>query len=162
MRSMLLICACCLLFVGKAFAQAPIATLPSLRGIVTIVATYGQFYTNLGAKERLCPGAELIVVRNGVVIGEARVLHVNTLDSIAELLPAYRAVIPRAGDVLIVRSNPTTPQVGRLRPPRFTGEVPRTCRPPQLPAIEPDMSFSDIEPFYTLAVIAGIILVIID
>jgi len=168
MRLMLLMCACCLLLTGIACAQAPPSVVPSIvimppqQGIVTIVATYGQFYTNLSAKERLCPGAELLVIRQGVPIGRAQVLKVNMLSSIAQLLPEYRAVVPQAGDAVVVRYNPTTPEVGRLHPPRSIGMVSGNCRPPALPAIEPDMSFHDIGPFYTLAALAIIVLSLLD
>ncbi len=140
----------------------PMLSVLPQQGIVTIVASYGQFYTNLGAKERLCPGAALLVLRDGAVIARARVLKVNMLDSIAELLPAFGAVVPQAGDKLLVEFNPKTPTVKLRHPPMMVGEVGTTCTPPALPAIEPDMSFHDLEPFYALAILAGVVIAVVD
>lgn len=147
---------------GAAFAQAPVVAPQPLRGMVTVVAPYGQFYTNLGARERLCAGAEILLVRGGAVIARAQILKVNQLDSIAQLAPEYPAVIPQTGDVVVVQVNPLQPTVGRRTPPDYWGAVPRDCKPPELPAIEPDMDFRDLELTYTLAAIAILIDVLTD
>lgn len=136
---------------GAAWVQA--ALEPPVRGIVTITASYGQFYTNLGAKERLCPGAELLILRPGGLLARARVLKVNMLDSIAQLAPEFSAVIPQAGDAVAVQFNPDTPTVRGLHPPLMPGTVGANCRPPALPAIEPDMDFVDDESDLTLALL---------
>ena len=134
---------------------------PPQQGVVTVVATYGQFYTNVGARENLCAGAEMLLVRGGNVIARARVIKVNILDSIAELLPEYRVLVPEAGDVVIVQSNPTQP-VGARRSrnePLQNLATPTTCRP-YLPAIEPDMDTREYQTLWGVAILSGIILAI--
>ncbi|MHB0936723.1 MAG: hypothetical protein ACYC6A_10070 [Armatimonadota bacterium] len=163
MQRFILVCALLAACLGAAFAQGPVVVAPQpLRGIVTVTAPYGQFYTNLGARERLCAGAEILLVRGGVAIARARILKVNQLDSIAQLAPEFPAVIPQTGDVAVVQVNPQRPTVGRLTPPDYWGTVPRNCRPPELPAIEPDMDFRDLELTYTLAAIAILVDVVTD
>lgn len=83
----------------------PMSATPPICGTVTIIATCGQFYTNLGKREQLCNGADMLVVRYGIVIGRARVLKVNEMDSIAVLLPEYTSVMPISGDSVVVQYN---------------------------------------------------------
>lgn len=162
MQRCMLICVMLTACLGAAFAQVVAVAPQPLRGLVTITAPYGQFYTNIGARERLCSGAEILLVRGGVAIARAQILKVNGLDSIAQLAPEFPAVIPQTGDVVVVQVNPMRPTVGHRTPPDYWGTAPRNCRPPELPAMEPDMSFRDIEPFYTLVVIAGIVDIFVD
>ena len=162
MHRVILVCALLAACLGAAVAQVTAVAPQPLRGIVTVTAPYGQFYTNIGARERLCAGAEILLVRGGVVIARARILKVNQLDSIAQLAPEFPAVIPQTGDVVVVQVNPQRPTVRRLTPPDYWGTVPRNCRPPELPAIEPDMDFRDLELTYTLAAIAILVDVVTD
>jgi hypothetical protein len=124
---------------------APMVSAPPLRGTVTVVTADGQFYTNFGVTERLRPGAELLLCRGGEVLARGGVLKVNLLDSIAELLPGFAAVIPMAGDTVWVQYNP---------PP---GEK-QHGRPPKLPDIEPDMGFGSIDGIYAVAALIGAVL----
>ena len=127
---------CLLLTAGAVWAQ--VAPAPVMNGHVTIVATYGQFYTDLGAKERLCPGAEIVLARAGVIIARATVLKVDVLDSIAQLAPEFPSVVPQPGDAVLVFSNTRRVDVGNLHPPLDPTAVGVNCRPPALPGMEPD------------------------
>ncbi len=126
-----------------AVAQAPAAY--ARQGIVTIVQPSWQFYTNLGAREQLAPGAVLQVVRGGVIIGAARVIKVSLLDSIAELTPDSPRVLLQSGDIVLVQSNPV------VIPP-----------PGRLPWAEPDMRMSSEERDALLLVLIGVALAVID
>ena len=119
--------------VPSAAAIAPMVIVRPLRGIVTLVEPYGQFYTNVGAKESLCNGAEILVVRGGAVVAHAQVIKVNVLDSIAELLPEYRMLLPESGDVVVVQCNPTQPSKTRNAgkyPPAKSDDTDQLPSPP--------------------------------
>jgi len=89
---------------------APMETEAPLRGVVTIVESNGKFYTNLGAKEQLGQGAELMVLRGQTLLSTAVVIRVNTLDSIASLPAEERAVHLLPGDTVVVKLNPNVTQ----------------------------------------------------
>lgn len=138
MKRIIFICCALLLTCVSLNAQS---TLPrqSLRGVVTIVEPNGQFYTNIGSKDQLFSQARVRVTRRGIVIGEASVIRVNRLDSIANLDMLYRGVLLQAGDIVQVVSNP----------------IPEMA-PAGLPEIEPVIDFRDQEALLTLLVLIGI------
>jgi hypothetical protein len=126
-----------------ALAQAPASY--ALRGTVTIVQPHWQFYTNLGAREQIEPGAMLRIVRDGVVIGTARVFKVSPLDSLAELTPQSPRVLLQAGDNVLVQSNPVViSPSGRL------------------PWIEPNLDMSQFERDALAVVLIAIAIAVID
>lgn len=147
-----------LLMAGAVWAQQA----PVLSGHVTIVATYGQFYTDLGAKERLCPGAEIVLARAGVAIARATVLKVDMLDSIAQLASEFPHVVPQPGDAVLVFANAPRRQVGDLHPPLDPTAIGANCRPPELPGMEPDLDTRRIESGVTFAALVALILSIFD
>ena len=142
MYRLLLFSLCCLL-PALIFAQAPTTT--PLSGRVTIVQPHWQFYTNLGAHEQVHVGAMLQLQRDGVVIGTARVLKVNYLDSIAELATDTQRILPQAGDVVILQTNP-----------------PDTARPGQIPWIEPNLSMTAQERDAVLVALIALVIALSD
>ncbi|MHB9134245.1 MAG: hypothetical protein ACYDBB_24510 [Armatimonadota bacterium] len=138
-----LLLAICLLIAIPAFAANGAVTAPTptpamnlqppLRGLVTISAARGQFYTNLGSRDQLYKGAEVLVLRGGYVLGRAKILKVDDLDSIAQLLPESNKSRIQTGDVVVVQFNP----------------VPQTVSS-RLPYWEPDLSHRESETVITL------------
>ncbi|HEY3377400.1 MAG TPA: hypothetical protein VGL77_07880 [Armatimonadota bacterium] len=103
----------------NAAPAAPPALSPMfypIQGVATIIEPGGQFYTNLGDKAQLYRGAMLRVVRDGQEIARAKVLKVDRLDSIAQLLPPYQGLLLEAGDTVQVVQNPV-PATPRHRLP---------------------------------------------
>ena len=118
------------------YVVAPIAEQPALKGIATIIAGCGQFYLNIGAKEGVRLGADLTLMRGGCIIGRARVIKVDVLDSIAQLCPDNSELRVIPGDVALVQNTDPTLWCGNdCRYRRLPGaEATLTSR---LPWIEP-------------------------
>lgn len=68
---------------------------------VTIVAEDGLFYLNCGTIDELQPSTGVYLLRDGQRIAEGRVLRVNVVDTIAQLLPSCREIIPLTGDTVV-------------------------------------------------------------
>jgi len=59
--------------------MAKMEVTPPMRGTVTIVEANGRFALNLGGDDALYNHAELLVIRNGTILGNAKVYHVGPL-----------------------------------------------------------------------------------
>jgi len=130
----------------------------SLRGAVSIVAPCGQFYTTLGTTENLSAGAILQVFHCGCSMALAKVVKVDDLDSIAELLPPYSQVVVESGDTVLVQSNPAH-RAGHCKrdfsPSCLQALICPGCGP-RLPAIEPNMHQDGEEAFLGLTFLAAV------
>jgi hypothetical protein len=115
---------------------APMIVDPPLQGVVTIVEPRGMFYINIGQREQLNNGAQLLILRDADVIGEARVVKADLLDSLAVVKANGRTLSLLAGDQVMVKNNP------------YVAPNPR-C----LPWVQPDMSQTEGELMLTLLTI---------
>jgi hypothetical protein len=108
------LCACLFGVLGWAMAAETATTAttttmapmsqPPLRGVVTLLGTDGAFAINLGSEDGLQNKAELLVSRDGNVIGKAKVVSTGILDAQAQMLDAK--VTPQTGDTVLVQFNP--------------------------------------------------------
>lgn len=156
---MLRILSMCIIAICLCLPALAVDTVPTAqqRGVVTVVATHGQFYINLGATERIAAGAELLVLRGGCAVGTARVLKVSPLDSVAELLPACGLAVPYPGDTVLVQSSPTgneCRQTSLYRCSQLEALLIPNCTRHRLPDMEPDLDQRGAETFFGLAFLA--------
>lgn len=98
-------CAACVPNEGGA-SIAPMVMTQPLKGVVTIVEANGRFYVNLGAVNGMRPGAELLLSRNGSVLGKADVLRVDHLDALVALDRLNSDICVATGDTVVVQYNP--------------------------------------------------------
>ncbi len=117
---MLVLCACLLGVMGWALAagtaeatagkdqpaaMAPM-TNPPLRGVVTVPGENGAFSLNLGADDGLHNKAELLIIRDGNVLGKAKVYEIGDLDAQAKMIGDDAKIAPQIGDAVLVQYNP--------------------------------------------------------
>ena len=118
---------------------SPVMLQPPLQGIVTLIEPHGQFYINIGSSDQLYSGALLQITRDGVVIGQAKVIKVGRLDAIGQLQPGYQGLRLLTGDYATVTANP----------------IPSTP-PKHLPYMEPNLSQRDAETLVALLALFGL------
>lgn len=136
----------------------PSAVTP-LHGVVTFIESHAQFYIDLGSADQMPNGEMLTVCHDGVAIAQAQVIKVNTLDSIAELMPENRSLVLEAGDAVVVQ---TITPVGVMPEiaPSAVGAPKKHVISHQMPSDEPNMSLHDQESFDMLGTLAVIGLII--
>jgi hypothetical protein len=145
MKRLVLLTAAVLFFSSLAFAVEatvspkidPMVLEAPLRGAVTLIGEDRLFNINLGTNEQIHPDAELLILRDGFVLGRAKVLRVNGVDAVAQLKKDSRSVRLVSGDTVLVQYNPSS---GRNHGP--------------LPSYEPGDGGKKSEWFFTLALIA--------
>lgn len=84
----------------------PLVTTLPVKGIVTVVGEAGRFYLNIGSEEQVNPGAELLLLHEGNVVGRAKVIEVGWLDALAAVKPGTSPAVVRTGDTVLVEFNP--------------------------------------------------------
>lgn len=145
----ILLLAICLLIAIPVFAatNAPAAPTtapamdmqPPLRGCVTVQETRGQFYIDLGSRDQLYKGSEVLVLRGNYVLGRAKIVKVDELDSIAQLLPESNKARILAGDAVVVQFNPV--------PAKFSNRMPDS---------EPNLSQREAETLATVVILGAL------
>lgn len=149
---------------NTANADAPLVAVDPLHGVVTVVKSAGVFYTNLGSSDTLMRRALVLILRNGAVLGQAQILKVTSLDSIAQLTPDSEKLIVQPGDIVVVLYNPCPPRseyADHNVSFRFQGKTYEVNLSPirrythRLPACEPDMSQRDEVNFFALSALVA-------